>query len=161
MTGPSDAGCWWTLPVVTSFNKLIKAVTFSQQDVQPMNTRLFVIDERLMEYTSEWCTACNLEATNHIRIKDLLFRLQEAKGKNKNAFMPFADVPNPDTLPMGLKLMHDAYLFIYLICSFIAVLLRNISTLSSSEPTQTRVSPTKHAFVYEPSLGPDQAFIES
>ena len=125
--------------MVAAFNKLIAKVTFSQPQVQP-TTRLFVIDEHLMEYTSEWCTACNLEATNHIRIKDLLFRLQEAKGKNKNAFMPFADVPNPKTLPMGLRLMHDAYLFIYLICAFVAVLMRNISSFSSSEPTQTRVS---------------------
>jgi hypothetical protein len=109
----------------------------------------FILDENIMDYTSDWCTACNTEATNHIPIKEFLFGTGSAQGRGKNPFMCFRNVPTKLNLPLGMRIMNDAYVFIYTISCFIAVLVKN---LSSSEQNQTRVGSLLISFP-SPALG--------
>ncbi len=89
---------FWNRDLIVAFNELLQAVRFPQElagaagrggavaedgddsgnnrgdnddgvDGQLEPNLLFVMDESLMEYTSNWCTACNLLATRHIEIK--------------------------------------------------------------------------------------------
>ena len=126
----------WSKALVAAFGKLIAAVRFRQGGEKPADGRLLlVLDERIMEYTSEWCNACNLEATNHIKIKKRLFG-DNATEDDRAVFRPMLGVPLGSDLPLGTRLMHDTYLFIYLMCTFVAVFIGN---LSSSLTKQAKV----------------------
>jgi hypothetical protein len=126
----------WNSSLIAGFNGLIGRLRFRQGEEPPTNPMHFILDENIMEYTSDWCTACNTEATNHIPIKEFLFGTSSAQGRAKNPFMRFRNVPTKSNLPLGMRVMNDAYVFIYTISCFIAVLVKN---LSSSEQNQTRV----------------------
>lgn len=104
---------------------------------------LFIMDESLMEYTSKCCRACNLQATNHQHIKSMLFGIGIPKSK-KDGLRPFNSIPMSNSLPMGMRLMHDAYVFIYLMATCIATLMRTISQQASPEPTQTKVRQSRY-----------------
>jgi hypothetical protein len=130
---------YWDIGMVKQFNKLIGSVRFKQGNggsKGPANM-CFVMDEKLMQHTSDWCTACNLAATHHIPIKDFLFGTNSIKGRAQvQHHMSFLNVPDKSSLPLGMRLMNDAYVFIYTICSFIAVMMKN---LESPANDQTRV----------------------
>ncbi len=129
---------YWNIGMVKEFNKLINSVRFKQGSAQKSRSAnsCFVLDEKLMQYTSDWCTACNLAATHHIPIKDFLFGTNSIKGRAQVHHMSFLNVPDKSSLPLGMRLMNDAYVFIYMICSFIAVMMKN---LESPTNDQTRV----------------------
>ena len=91
-----------------------------------------------MDYTSQCCKACNLQATNHQSIKSMLFGSGMPKSK-RDGLRPFNAIPMSTSLPMGMRLMHDAYVFIYIMATCIASLMRCISNQASPEPTQTKV----------------------
>jgi hypothetical protein len=139
----------WSNATITACNNLIGCLRFSQGSSlnPPMTNLIFSIDEDLMEYTSDCCNACNTEATNHYRIKELLFSIRSKTWSMKQAFMPFADVPMPSTLPLGMRLMHDAYVFIYVICGFIAVMIKNINT-GAGDVSDTKVCVCVCVYVY-------------
>ena len=93
---------------------------------------LLVLDERVMEYTSEWCNACNMDATNHIKIKKRLFG-DNATDDDRGVFRPLLNVPLASDLPLGMRLMHDTYLFIYVMCTCIAVFVCNLTTNATKQ----------------------------
>lgn len=51
-----------------------------------------------------------------------------------------ANVPLPSGLPIGQRLMHDTYLFIYLMCTFIAVKIARKTSDPKIRPSQVRGS---------------------
>ena len=126
----------WGKPLVAAFNKLISAVRFRQGGKSPTSSMLFFMDERIMEYTSEWCNACNLQATNAIKIKNRLFGAT-ATSEDQGCFRPLLNVPLSSDLPMGMRLMHDTYLFIYITCTCISVMVENL-TLSVEKQAKVR-----------------------
>lgn len=134
----------WKKDLVLTFNKLIASVRFRQggQQTADGGDMRFVFKESLMEYTSEWCNACNMEATNHIKIKDMLFGAGSSE-EDRGVFNPLLNIPLYSDLPMGMKLMHDAYLFIYIMCTCLAVLIKKLATLEHSK-SQAQVSYSKH-----------------
>ena len=127
----------WEKDLVLTFNRLIAANRFKQgagqQQQAPAapNNMCFIFNERLMEYTSEWCNACNMEATNHIKIKDMLFGMGSTED-DRGVFNPLLNIPLYTDLPVGMKLMHDAYLFIYIMCTCLAVFVKKLATLERS-----------------------------
>ena len=139
---PSDRRTTWSRALVEAFSKLISAVRFRQGGLQQADNgghMLMMLDERIMEYTSEWCNACNMDATNHIKIKKRLFG-DTATEQDHAVFRPMLNVPLASDLPLGMRLMHDTYLFIYLICTFLAVFISNLS----SSPTTKQAKVRKH-----------------
>jgi hypothetical protein len=138
---------FWNRDLIVAFNELLQATRFPQEQQIPAAAAeedgdenhggvddhqlhqpnlLFVMDESLMEYTSNWCTACNLLATRHIEIKGHLFRGgNNCDPDGKASFL--SDVPLSAHLPIGTRMMHDAYLFIYLIATFISVMLSKVN----------------------------------
>ena len=129
----------WSKELVTSFSRLISACRFHQGGQEPVGSkgRGLLINERLMEYTSEWCNACNIEATNHVKNKGMLFGAR-ATEEDRGIFNPLLNVPMFRDLPMGTKLMHDTYLFIYLLASFLAVFVQKLTTLPHNSQIQVR-----------------------
>jgi hypothetical protein len=73
-------------------------------------------DEQFLNYKNSWCNACNIAATHAIRIKQIL-------GIKKKTDRVKGVPCNPMHLPLGMRAMHDTYLFIYLVASFLSVLL--------------------------------------
>jgi hypothetical protein len=131
----------WGVPVASAFNELIKSIRCSGQDgIGADSGMLFVLDERCMDFTGEWCRACNMEATNHIKIKQMLYGSASEGSTLKEgikAFKTFNSIPMSCDLPMGVRIMHDAYVFMYLICTFVAVLVGRLhSTDKPLTPTQ-------------------------
>lgn len=85
-------------------------------------------DETFLHFKNPWCNACNIAATHAIRIKQVL-------GIKKQSDR-FPGVPCcPAKLPVGMRIMHDTYLFIYLVANFLAVLLAR-SVSPDISPTQ-------------------------
>lgn len=139
----------WSKELVQAFNNLTFAVRFEPMnvashaaDASPKSTGPFVLDEKIMEYTSEWCNACNMEATNHAFTKNMLFGAG-ATDEDKSVFKPLLNVPMPKDLPMGMRVMHDTYVFIYVTCSIMAVFLRKLK----SSRSQAQVKGKKTFFV--------------
>ncbi len=127
----------WSKELVSVFNNLISAVRFKQGNAPAPNggNMMFVLTEELMNFTSEWCNACNIEATNHIRNKEMLFG-KNATEEDRGAFKPCLNLPMCSDLPMGMKHLHDAYLFIYIMCAFLAVFIRKMATAGSTSQPQ-------------------------
>ena len=132
----------WSLPVVQAFNSLASSLRFDQHlqrgNGEPPANLLFVLDESKMDYTSDWCTACNLEATSHDRTKKLLFsRVKKKKEEKKNEFFHlFSAIPMCNDLPIGMRFMHDTYVFTYIICTLIVVLIQKVYAASETTTTQ-------------------------
>lgn len=86
----------WGRSLVAAFAKVVEACRFPQQpegggdDENP--ARLFVLDEKVMEYTSDWCFACNLEATNHERNKEHLLGKKSTEDERRQVFQVGASV---------------------------------------------------------------------
>jgi len=131
---PEDRRTTWSKPLVSAFSRLIAAVRFRQggQKAASGGMLMMALDERIMEYTSEWCNACNMEATNHIKIKRRLFG-EDATEEDRGVFRPLLNVPLSSDLPLGMRLMHDTYLFIYTICTCIAVFICNLTTNATKQ----------------------------
>jgi hypothetical protein len=133
----------WSLPVAKAFNALIDSVRFggSSGDRNDAGGCMFVLDEKCMSFTGEWCRACNLEATNHERIKGMLFSSSSEATSVKDGFLsfkPFSNIPMGCDLPMGMRIMHDSYVFCYLICTFVAVLISKLHQ-AKDPPSPTQV----------------------
>jgi len=131
----------WSKELVLTFNTLISSVRFKQADTPSMpsvSNLMFVFNEDLMNFTSEWCNACNMEATNHIRNKEMVFGKGSTE-EDRGAFNPFMNVPMCSDLPMGMKHLHDAYLFIYIMCSFLAVFMKKLSGMGGNSQPQVIV----------------------
>lgn len=80
-----------------------------------------------MNYRSPWCNGCNMAATNHLDVKNLMgFLSTERK---------MLAIPDPGLLPMGMRILHDTYVFIYVMAACIAVML---SANSKRDQTATR-----------------------
>ena len=94
----------------------------------PMN----LSDENLLDFKNPWCNACNTAATHAIRIKQVL-GIQ--KGSKQLPGVPTF----PLQLPIGMRIMHDTYMFIYLIANFLAVLLAR-SVSPDISPTEVRTA---------------------
>ena len=124
----------WPKQLVAAFSRLISAVRFRQggERSDSSHNMLLVLDERVMEYTSEWCNACNMDATNHIKIKKRLFG-ENASDDDRGVFRPLLNVPLASDLPLGMRLMHDTYLFIYVMCTCIAVFVCNLTTNATKQ----------------------------
>jgi hypothetical protein len=90
------------------------------------------MDEEFLNLKSPWCQACNTAATHAVKIKQIL----GLKGR-KASVLP--GVPSVKQLPMGMRIMHDTYLFIYLMASFLSILL--------SRSMSPDISPTEVGFV--------------
>lgn len=90
-------------------NKLIGCCKFAVPAVQPyVRPRLMEIDKKFLDFTSPCCNGCNTAATNSVHLRQLL-------GIDKPRYKTFAlkGVPDPKDLPMGMRTLHDVYLFIY------------------------------------------------
>lgn len=132
----------WSKDLVQAFNNLLSSARFKPLSTAvatttaagnasaPKLARPFVFDEQVMEYTSEWCNACNLEATNHRLTTKMLFGTN-ATEEDTAVFMPMLNVPMYKDLPLGMRVMHDAYLFIYVTCCILAVFLRKLRSPAS------------------------------
>lgn len=128
-----DRRSTWSRPLVSAFSRLVGAVRFRQGGAKnATGNMLLVLDEHIMEYTSEWCNACNMEATNHLKIKRRLFG-EDATEEDRGVFRPLLNVPLSSDLPLGMRLMHDTYLFIYTMCTCIAVFISNLTTNATKQ----------------------------
>ena len=109
-------------------HKLISAVRLVPG---PLNNGIPLhMTERFLDVTSPWCNACNIAATNNENLRALM-GIQEAG--QRTARLP--GVPDVQMVPMGMRIMHDTYLFMYTIAACISTMLTaNCSNLQS--PTQ-------------------------
>lgn len=116
-------------------NDLLRAVHFKGGS----QNRRFKISKIFLDYKSPWCNACNIAATHDKRLKELLgipgkIRSSSSSSSCIYATMQvtmteymsrkaFPNVPNPLHLPLGMRTLHDAYLFIYIMGACISVIL--------------------------------------
>lgn len=52
----------------------------------------------------------------------------------------FAAIPLSSSLPMGMRMMHDAYVFIYMMCTCIAALSKSLASQSMADISQAKVN---------------------
>ena len=116
----------------------ISCVRDRQGSTPPSKNLFFAMDETLMDYTSTWCYACNMQATSHQLIKNLLYG-PGMHVSQRDSVRPFANIPLSTSLPMGMRVMHDVYAFMYIMCSCIAALNKALYTDSSAELSQAKV----------------------
>lgn len=125
------ASCWKDQTMfVQSATQLISTI----QGILPTDSRSafyaeppIVMDEAFLNVTSPCCHACNVAASHTVKIKKAL-GIYNVNRKR------LPGVPDASKLPLGMRAMHDAYLFIYLVGTFLAVLL---ARLNSPEITPT------------------------
>ena len=111
-------------------NKLIGCLKFSASDLKTTKPPM-TMDDEFLNYMSPWCNGCNTAATNDRFLKKMLGMTGVG-----NSRKPLRGVPDASSLPLGMRMLHDVYLFLYMMAAC-------ISSMLSASCIEPDLSPAK------------------